>query len=130
MTRPSLLAGALSLAVVSLIFPAYTTAAPAKHTVSVPRDKDAVLAKAYRFDRDGWIYVHLEGSPHDIGYQHGYLLAPEISDAFAAVKLEDRTNGRDWDFFRRAGREMLWPKIDPEYQAEMQGIVAGLRRAE
>jgi Phospholipase B len=84
--------------------------------------------KGYRFDRGGWIYVHLEGSPHDIGYQHGYLLATEITDAFAVVRLEDTHNtGRDWDFFRRAAREMLWPKIDPEYQAELQGIVDGLK---
>ena len=89
---------------------------------------DAILAKAYRFDRGGWIYVHLEGSPHEIGYQHGYLLAPEISDAFAAIRLEmTHSTGRDWDFFRRAAREMLWPKIDPEYQAELQGIVDGLQ---
>lgn len=88
----------------------------------------AALAKAYRFDRGGWIYVHLEGSPHDIGYQHGYLLAPEIADAFAVVKLEmTHDTGRDWEFFRRAARQMLWPKIDPEYQAELQGIVDGLR---
>ena len=44
--------------------------------------------KGYRFERGGWIYVHLEGSPHDIGYQHGYLLAPEIADAYSAVSLE------------------------------------------
>ena len=88
----------------------------------------AALAKAYRFDRGGWIYVHLEGSPHDIGYQHGYLLAPEIADAFAVVKLEmTHDTGRDWEFFRRSARQMLWPKIDPEYQAELQGIVDGLR---
>ena len=84
--------------------------------------------KGYRFDRNGWIYVHLEGAPHDIGYQHGYLLAPEIADAFQAFRLEATHNtGRDWDFFRRAGHEMLWPKIDPEYQAELQGIVDGLQ---
>ena len=76
--------------------------------------------KGYRFTRGGWIYVHLEGSPHDIGYQHGYLLAPEIADTFAAVRLEmTHDTGRDWDFFRRAARMMLWPKIDPEYQAEL-----------
>src|SRR5271156_3829700 len=89
---------------------------------------DPRLAKSYRFDRGGWIYVHLEGSPHDIGYQHGYLLATEIADGFAAASLEMTHNSnRDWDFFRRAAREMLWPKIDPEYQAELQGIVEGLR---
>src|SRR5450755_2924650 len=89
---------------------------------------DARLAKSYRFERDGWIYVHLEGSPRDIGYQHGYLLAPEIADAFSAVSLEmTHTSNRDWDFFRRASRQMLWPKIDAEYQSELQGIVDGLR---
>ena len=91
---------------------------------------DAILAKAYRFERGGWIYVHLEGSPHDIGYQHGYLLAPEIADAYSAVSLEmTHSSNRDWDFFRRASRQMLWPKIDPEYQAELRGIVEGLQAA-
>src|ERR1700691_4709909 len=89
---------------------------------------DPRLAKSYRCDRGGCIYVHLEGSPHDIGFQHGYLLADEIADAFSAVNLEmTHTTDRDWEFFRRASRQMLWPKIDPEYQAELQGIVDGLQ---
>jgi hypothetical protein len=89
---------------------------------------DPRLAKAYRFDRDGWIYVHLEGVPHDIGYQHGFLLAPEIADAFASASLNmTHSTQRNWEFFRRAAREMLWPKIDPEYQAELEGIVEGIQ---
>jgi hypothetical protein len=99
------------------------TAEPAQRGSDNP-----ILAKAYRFERGGWIYVHLEGAPHDIGYQHGFLLATEIADGFAAASLEMTHNSnRNWDFFRRAAREMLWPKIDPEYQAELQGIVEGLR---
>jgi Phospholipase B len=94
---------------------------------SAPPKRDARLAGAYRFDRGGWIYVHLQGSPAQIGYQHGYLLAPEIADAFAAVKLSStHQTHRNWEFFRRAAREMLWPKIDPEYRQELRGIVAGL----
>src|SRR5580658_661658 len=95
-----------------------------------PKDsyEEMIQGKGYRYDRGGWIYVHLEGTPHDIGYQHGVLLAPEISDAFQTFRLEaTHTTGRDWEFFRRAAREMLWPKIDPEYQAELQGIVDGLQ---
>src|SRR6202041_729492 len=105
-------------------------ASPLAFTAVVPQrgSDNPILAKAYRFERGGWIYVHLEGAPHDIGYQHGFLLAPEIADGFAAASLEMTHNSnRDWDFFRRAAREMLWPKIDPEYQAELQGIVEGLR---
>src|SRR5215469_13691146 len=101
----------------------------AARTPAAPLPQDlATVAKAYRFERGGWMYVHLEGAPHDIGYQHGYLLAAEIADAFAAVRLNmTHTTQRDWDFFRRAAREMLWPKIDPEYQAELQGIADALK---
>ncbi len=89
---------------------------------------DPRLRGAYRFEQAGWVYLHLEGSPARIGFQHGYHLASEIVDAFEAVKLEDtHRTGRDWDFFRKAAREMLWPKIDREYQQELAGITEGLK---
>ena len=59
---------------------------------------DPRLRKAWRFQRGGWTYVHLEGPPAEIGYQHGYLLAPEIADAFQAVKLEDTHNSKRREF--------------------------------
>jgi len=94
---------------------------------SAADSSDPRLQKSYRFQDGGWTYVHLEGSPADIGFQHGYLLAPEIADAFAAIKLFDthQTN-RDWEFFRTTARQMLWPHIDAEYQQELQGIADGL----
>ena len=89
---------------------------------------DPRLQKAYRFQQGGWTYVHLEGSPSDIGFQHGYLLAPDIADAFAAIKMFDlRATKRDWEFFRTTARQMLWPHIDAEYQQELQGIADGVK---
>jgi hypothetical protein len=89
---------------------------------------DVRLQKAYRFERAGWVYVHLQGSPSAIGYQHGFLLAPEIAAAFRAVQLSTaHSTQRDWEFYRKAAREMLWPKIDAEYQAELTGIAEGLK---
>jgi hypothetical protein len=121
---------ALGLAATQLLAASNRHVARAAEAASAPvspGQDQQVLAKAYRFERGGWIYVHLEGSPHDVGYQHGYLLAPEIADAFASVRLNaTHPSGRDWNFFRRAAREMLWPKIDDEYKAELQGIVDGL----
>ncbi len=89
---------------------------------------DPRLDKAYRFQQGGWTYVHLEGSPSDVGYQHGYLLAPEVQDAFEAIKLFDTHQSlRDWEFFRTTARQMLWPHIDAEYQQELQGIADGVK---
>ena len=93
------------------------------------RREDPRLRGARRnLDRNGWIQVHLEGDPERIGFQHGYLLAPEIQDAFEAVRLElTHTEQRDWASFRDLAREVLWPKVDPEYRQELEGLVAGLR---
>src|SRR5208282_4948818 len=55
----------------------------------LPITRSHDLQGAYRFDQGGWVFIHLQGSPRQIGYQHGYLLAPEILDAFQAVRLRD-----------------------------------------
>src|SRR5579863_674191 len=113
----------LAIAVCALVVGAVWPAAAAKAGSSDPR-----LGKAYRFQQGGWTYVHLEGTPSEIGFQHGSLLAPEIADAFAAIQLFDtRETQRDWEFFRNTAREMLWPHIDPEYQQELQGIADGVK---
>ena len=46
----------------------------------------ARIGAAYRVDRDGWQFVHIEGSPADRGWQHGWLLASEIRAAISSIK--------------------------------------------
>src|SRR5271165_98631 len=90
--------------------------------------RDSRLAGSSRSVRNGWIFVHLEGQPEQIGYQHGYQLADEIADLLRVCKpYLEKTTKRDWNFYRRASEQMLWPKIEPEYQRELDGIVAGLK---
>jgi len=86
------------------------------------------LRKAYRLpERNGWIQVHLEGSPADIGFQHGYLLPAEIKDDFKAISTEiAHDEKKDWEFFRKTAREVFWPHIEQEYRDELTGIVDGL----
>src|SRR5216684_4583840 len=82
--------GCLLLAVFGLY-----AASPARDPQTDPR-----LKKSYRrAEQNGWIYVHLEGAPKDIGFQHGYLLAPEIDDTFKVVSaglLHD--SKKNWAF--------------------------------
>ena len=89
---------------------------------------DARLKKAWRRPpQNGWTFVHLEGTPSEIGFQNGYLLAPETADLERVVALEEyRDTGKDWNFFRDAARKMMWPHIEQEYREELQGIADGL----
>ena len=88
---------------------------------------DPRLKDAYKFREGGWTYVHLEGTPEEVGFQHGYLLAREIEDNVHVYTVtaphEDK---RPWSFFKDAAKNVLWPHIEPEYQAELKGIVEGL----
>ena len=77
-------------------------------------------------EKNGWTFVHLEGQPAEIGFQHGYLLASEIEDMLKVTKLEEsHDDKKDWQFFRDAARTMMWPHIEKEYREELQGIVEG-----
>ena len=89
--------------------------------------EDDRLKGSYRFERNGWIYVHLEGSPEQLGYQHGKLLAKETEDLLRVTRpfLQHETR-RNWDFYRKASQDILWPKIESDYQRELDGIVKGL----
>ena len=90
---------------------------------------DPRLNKASRAgQRNGWIQVHLQGTPGEIGFQHGYLLAPEIKDTFQDVSTEmTHDEKKPWEFFRQAAREVFWPHIEQEYRDELAGIAEGLK---
>jgi hypothetical protein len=78
--------------------------------------------------QNGWVFVHLEGTPFDLGFQHGYLLATEIADAEKMEVLERTHDGKkDWNFFRNAAKDMMWPHIEAQYREELQGITEGVK---
>src|SRR5579872_6097300 len=112
-----LLASSLTLAASLLTFTAFC------------QQMNPRLANASRYNKNGWIYVHLEGNPGDIGFQHGYLLADEIDDLIKGFKVSlPHLSGKDWTFYRDAVNKMsFWEKIDKEYQEEITGITEGLK---
>ncbi|WDF79236.1 C45 family autoproteolytic acyltransferase/hydrolase [Mucilaginibacter sp. KACC 22773] len=86
------------------------------------------MGKASREDKNGWIYVHLAGSPADIGYQHGYLLSKEIDTLIKVMQYYlPYTSKKDWAFYRKASARFMWGKIGKEYQDEIRGITEGLK---
>jgi hypothetical protein len=105
-----------------------TTVTTSDSTSSTSTTTHNRLGNATRQDKNGWIYVHLAGSPADIGYQHGYLVANEIDTLIKVMQYYlPTTSKKDWAFYRAASKRFLWNKIDKEYQAEIKGIAEGLQ---
>src|SRR3989442_3880828 len=80
-----------------------------------PGTPEQKMSKAFRKDENGWIYVHLEGTPETVGYQHGYMLAAEILDLRETLAaLAEHDTKKNWEFYRSAGIKLFWEKIPEE----------------
>jgi hypothetical protein len=111
------------------LIPILALVAIALQLVSSEPAADPRMKGAYRKpDSNGWIYVHLEGKPAEAGFQHGWLLAPEIEDLYKVTVLNStHDSDKDWRFFRNVAEKILWPHIEQEYREELQGITDGVR---
>jgi hypothetical protein len=93
-------------------------------------EQSALLAGGHRFQRAGWVYLHAEGSPRARGFQHGYLLAPEIREGLRATRVQwEYKSALTWKWLVEKADAMLTSKVDPENLAEIEGIVEGLAAA-
>jgi hypothetical protein len=88
---------------------------------------DARLVHASRADKAGWIYLHLQGAPRDIGYQYGVLASAEIDDAHRALALNFKTTPYNWSWARKTAKDLFWTKLDQEYKDEIEGQAEGLK---
>jgi outer membrane protein assembly factor BamB len=101
--------------------------------------------KGFRYNIQGWIYLHIEGEPYERGYQHGYLLANEIVDMLnrwshtihfhsTIKRISKRVSelryhkiaDRWWNFCRNQCDRLYWDKFPLEYQQEIKGITDGV----
>jgi hypothetical protein len=82
---------------------------------------------AYRYPIGGWIYLHIEGAPHERGYQHGHLLSREIVEYMdrSAARLDPKSKERAWETGRTMAKALFLRGFDREMLEEMQGIADG-----
>ena len=88
------------------------------------------LSKANRHEKNGWIYLHIEGTPEERGFQHGFLLAKEIKEALREMsEVWHYETALDWQWLIQKGGKMFSPKVDAENLEEIDGIVEGMKAA-
>ena len=107
----------------------FLIAVTASYSAEVPltSQQSEWLKKSHRFERKGWVYLHIEGDASARGFQHGYWLAPEIEQGLRKVKVGwEYQSAMTWPWLVEKAAKMFVPKIDGENLAEMEGIAAGL----
>jgi hypothetical protein len=88
------------------------------------------LLKANRHEKNGWIYLHIEGNPEERGFQHGYLLSREIKESIRILsEVWKYQTAMKWSWFVDRAHDILTPKTDPENLAEIDGMVEGMKAA-
>jgi hypothetical protein len=88
------------------------------------------LRAAERHERAGWVYLHVEGTPRECGFQHGYLLAKEIAECLRVARAQwQHESSFEWSWLIAQTKGFIEPGIDKENRAELQGIVDGLNAA-
>jgi len=108
---------------------------------------NSVYGNACRYNIQGYIYVHIEGSPYERGYQHGYLLYAEIIDMlyrwsniihnspvimkYLPIDINssqyEKLSYLWWEACRKVAIKIFWPYYPEEYREEIKGIAAGVR---
>ncbi len=86
---------------------------------------------AYKYPQSGWTVLHIEGEPYERGYQHGRLMADEISGYLKALAdQQSHTAPADgWNLTRTLVNVAFLRKFDREYLEEMKGIADGASAA-
>lgn len=96
-------------------------------------DKVIRVKNGLRYEKNGWIYLAIKGSPKERGYAHGSLVAKELTEIFRTL---DFTFYHDYGIKREVFSEivstMFGPQIQTnyaEFYAEMEAITAGANAA-
>ncbi len=88
------------------------------------------LSKANKYEKNGWVYIHIEGTPEERGFQQGYLLAKDIKESIRILGAGWKyQTGINWSWLVKEAGKILTPRVDTENISEIKGIKEGMMAA-
>jgi hypothetical protein len=99
--------------------------------------KEEIIKGARLKQQKGIKILNIKGSPYQMGYQHGYLLAEKIGlminrtlrATAAYVAAQTGSDLKRAEEMLKAGQERAEPNLPPELKEEMEGITDGAKDA-
>jgi len=97
----------------------------------IPLDTVRWSGPGFRYDDQGWIFVHIEGEPYERGYQYGSLMPDEIVEYIRKLGVVQHRDDPEagWNTIRFESDALFLRKYDDEYLTEMKGIADGAAAA-
>ncbi len=87
------------------------------------------IKNGMRYEKNGWIYISVSGTPSERGFAYGKLLKEDMINVKRIVNFVIYNDfGVHWQFFVDATKKYFSPKIKThfrEYYDEMQGFAKG-----
>lgn len=119
----------ISIVLIMLVF-VFSSVINGQTNSSLTNEQKTWLSKANRHEKEGWIYLHIEGTPRERGFQHGYLLSKDINEALRILSTSwHHQTAMEWSWYVKKAGEILTPKVEAENLAEIDGIAEGMKAA-
>lgn len=120
----------IRLVLFSLLFFLFPLLICAQTANQLTQEQKAWLSRAYKYEKSGWVYLHIEGTPEERGFQHGYLLAKQIRESIRTLSTGWKyQTGINWSWLVSKAGYILVPKVDSENISEIKGIEEGMKAA-
>lgn len=98
------------------------------YSQKLSEEQNSWLKKAGIHEKNGWTYLHIEGSARERGFQYGYLLSNDIKEAIRILSEEwHYSTALDWQWLSDKADSLFTSKIDAEDLSEMDGIAEGMK---
>ncbi len=93
----------------------------------IPLETVRWFGDGYRYDDQGWIFIHIEGEPYERGYQYGFLVADEIVSYMSKLAVVQNPDdpAAGWNDLRFETDALFLRGYDREFLTEMRGIADG-----
>ena len=97
----------------------------------IPAETVRWFNNGFRYDDQGWIFLHIEGAPYERGYQYGNLIAEELVEYINKLGIQQNKENptKGWDNLKFIADAMMLRKYETEYLTEMKGIADGVNNS-
>lgn len=93
------------------------------------KNRNETIKNGFSYEKNGWKYININGSPRERGYAYGYLCAKEFKEIQEMLNwYMFESYGYDWNYFIKQINDSIYDLTKSDFNElfqEMEGIAEG-----